>query len=85
MIGGRDFCDVVTNVSSMKEGAIIEKSLTPRVEATPNPETNIQVLEDIESTHMLDMGDSREEELDWPQLTKANAMRVVPSFAKRGA
>ena len=74
-----------TNVSSMKEVVIIEKSLTPPVEATPNPETNIQVPEDIENTHTLDTGDSLEEELDWPQLAEANAMLVVPSFAKRDA
>ena len=53
MIGGRDFRAVDTNVSNMKEGAIIEKSLTPPVDATPNPEVNNQAFEESVNTHML--------------------------------
>ena len=52
MIGGRDFRAVDTNVSNMKEGAIIEKSLTPPVDATPNPEVNNQAFEESVNTHM---------------------------------
>ena len=80
MIGGRDFCAVVTNVSNVKEGAIIEKSLTPPVDAAPNPEVNYQAFEESVNTHIVGMGDSLGGELDWPRLTEANALLVVPSF-----
>ena len=42
----------------MKEGAIIEKSVTPPVDAVLIPEVNNQVFEESVNDHIVDMGDS---------------------------
>ena len=75
---------LLRNVSSMTEGLILEKPLTP----LPGVELHLgepnQVSRESVTTQLNGEG-SLEDELDWPQITEADAVLVIPSFTKRDA
>ena len=75
---------LLRNVSSMTEGSILDKPLTPLPGAELDlGEPNQASRESV--TTQLNWEGSLEDELDWPQITEANALLVIPSFTKRGA
>ena len=77
-------CAVVAMVSSMMEGSILEKPLTPLPGAELETGDSNQMSGELVTTQLNGEG-SLEDELDWPQITEANALLVTPSFAKKGA
>ena len=72
---------MLRNMSSATEGSILEMPPTP----SPGGELGFietdQVFQDPASSQLKWEG-SREDELDWPELTEANAKLEIPSFTK---
>ena len=64
------------------KGSSLEKPLTP----LPKVESDFGVFDRTPRevvTPQLNGEGSLEDELDWPQITEANALLVIPSFARR--
>ena len=65
-------------------GSSLDKPLTPLMKVEQDSGVSDQTPGEIVKPQLNGEG-SLEDELDWPQITEANAQLVIPSFTKRGA
>ena len=66
------------------EGSSLEKPLTPLPKVELDSGDFDRAPREVVTTQLNGEG-SLEDELDWPQITEANAQLVIPSFTKRDA
>ena len=63
-------------------GSSLDKPLTPLMKVEPDSGVSDQTPGEVVKPQLNGEG-SLEDELDWPQITEANAQLVIPSFTKR--